>query len=257
MGKYLPKKRFGQNFLADALIIQQLINTIQPKQSDHLIEIGPGLGAITLPLLPLVNKIDAIELDRDLVPLLTNKTKGIGNLIIHQQDALSLALNQFTEESHSVRVVGNLPYNISTPLLFHLFEQKIFIKDMHFMLQKEVAERLSAEPGSKQYGRLTVMAQYHCEVEVMLTVPPHAFNPAPKVDSAFVRLTPISPPLPANDLKKLESIVKKAFAKRRKTLFNTLKESITKERLLSLNIDPNQRPEQTTIENFVQISNLF
>ncbi|MBA2655215.1 MAG: 16S rRNA (adenine(1518)-N(6)/adenine(1519)-N(6))-dimethyltransferase RsmA [Gammaproteobacteria bacterium] len=257
MSRHLPKKRFGQNFLSNEIIIHQIINVIHPGPQDHLIEIGPGLGAITLPLLPCVAKLDAIELDRDIIPLLSSKTMTLGNIEIHQQDALKLELQQFTSKAASLRIVGNLPYNISTPLLFHLFEQKQWIMDMHFMLQKEVGLRLSAHPGSKQYGRLSVMAQYHCQIEALLEVPPHAFTPAPKVDSLFIRLQPIQPSLLAHNIVKLDEVVKTAFSQRRKTLHNALKKIISREQLISLDIDPNKRAEELTVDNFVKISNIF
>lgn len=251
------KKSFGQNFLSDEFIIEQIVRLIDPKPEDHLVEIGPGFGAITLPLLPLVAKIDAIELDRDVIPLLKKKSEGKGDLVIHQQDALTFDLNTLSSVDRSLRVVGNLPYNISTPLLFHLFSQKNLILDMHFMLQKEVAERLIARPGTKQYGRLSIMTQYHCEIEALLSVPPIAFRPPPKVDSTFIRLIPIEPTLLANDLCKLELIVKQAFTQRRKTLHNCLKTLVTKEQLMALGIDPNIRPEELSVDNFVKLSNII
>ena len=257
MSDHHPKKRFGQNFLTDGMIISQIISLIHPQATDHLVEIGPGLGAITLPLLSQVAKIDAIELDKDIVPLLQQKTIGIGHLEIRQQDALTLSLAQLSDKASSLRIVGNLPYNISTPLLFHLLNQKFFIIDMHFMLQREVAERLAASPGSKKYGRLSVMVQYHCEIEALLDVPPSAFKPSPKVDSMFIRLIPTQPSLAAKSISGLDAVVKQAFSQRRKTLINTLKAIITKEQLISLDIDPTQRPEELSVENFVRISNIL
>ncbi len=252
---HLPKKKFGQNFLIDQTIIQQIIDLIAPKSNDHLIEIGPGLGAITFPLLALVQRIDAIELDRDVIPLLKKNANNSPKLIIHEQDALNLALSEFTNQKHMLRIVGNLPYNISTPLLFHLLSQTTFIMDMHFMLQKEVGERLAACPGSKKYGRLSVMTQYYCEAEMLLQVPPHAFTPPPKVQSQFIRLSPKPPELIAKNWQTFYRVVKEAFSQRRKTLYNTLKHRITKAQLLELNIDPSQRPEELSVSHFVQISN--
>lgn len=257
MTLHYAKKRFGQNFLTDEFIIHQIVNLIHPQPNDHLVEIGPGLGAITLPLLPQVAKIDAIELDRDIIPILEKKAANLGSLKIHQQDALTFDLSLLSKKPRSLRVVGNLPYNISTPILFHLFKQKELILDMHFMLQKEVAERLSAKPGNKQYGRLSIMSQYHCEIEGLLDVPPHSFSPAPKVDSMFICLIPKEPQVRAHDLSMLDEVVKQAFAQRRKTLNNALKRLVTKEQLLALDVDPNQRPEELSVDKFVEISNIF
>jgi 16S rRNA (adenine1518-N6/adenine1519-N6)-dimethyltransferase len=252
-----PKKSFGQNFLSDESIIEQLVSLISPRCQDHLVEIGPGLGAITLPLLPLVAKIDAIELDKQLVPILQQKALGKGELVIHQQDALFLDLSSLSKQAASLRIIGNLPYNITTPLLFHLFNQRQYIVDMHFMVQKEVAERLTANPGNKQYGRLTVMAQYYCHIESLLLVPPHAFRPRPKVDSAFIRLMPQTSTLLAKDMSLFDGVVKEAFSHRRKTIGNALKQLITKEQLIALDINPLKRPEELSIEKFVIISNLL
>jgi 16S rRNA (adenine1518-N6/adenine1519-N6)-dimethyltransferase len=251
------KKHFGQNFLVDEFIIGQIVDSIAPQQSDHLVEIGPGTGAITLPLLPFVAQIDAIELDRDIIPILEKSAGGIGKLVIHQSDALSFDLKNLTSRVKSLRVVGNLPYNISTPLLFHLFDQQAFIIDMHFMLQKEVAQRLASAPGSKQYGRLSIMAQYFCDIEVLIDVPPYAFSPPPKVESMFIRLTPKLPSLVANDITLLDKVVKEAFGKRRKTVSNALKGVISPEQMTSLGIDPRLRPEQLSLENYVKMSNIL
>lgn len=254
---HTAKKRFGQNFLVDGNIIEKILHAIRPQRSERIVEIGPGLGALTLPLLSLVGKIDAIELDKDLIPILKKKAEGIGNLTLHQQDVLTFALDTLCSDSASLRIIGNLPYNISTPLLFHLFDQKDLIIDMHFMLQQEVAQRLAAEPGSKRYGRLSIMAQYHCAVDLLVTVPPTAFDPPPKVYSSFVRLVPIVPAVKAKDIHLLDNIVKTAFAKRRKTLSNALKGVISILQLQSLDIDPSLRPEQISLENYVKMSNLL
>lgn len=250
------KKRFGQNFLVDEFIIAKIVAAIDPQPHDHLLEIGPGMGAITLPLLPLVAEIDAVELDKDLIPILKQKAQT-EKLRIHQQDILTFQLNSITLKHSSLRVIGNLPYNISTPLLFHLFNQQELIQDMHFMLQQEVAQRLAATPGSKQYGRLTVMAQYYCDVNILIPVPPHCFRPAPKVYSSFIQLTPKKPNIAAKDVKLLDKVVKEAFSKRRKTLSNALKDVLTIEKLIALGIDPTLRPEQISLENYVKISNMI
>jgi 16S rRNA (adenine1518-N6/adenine1519-N6)-dimethyltransferase len=255
--EHKARKRFGQNFLSDHYIISQIVHAIAPKTCDHLVEIGPGLGAITLPLLPKVKQLTAIELDRDIIPILQKKAQGYDHLTLYECDILQFHLSELTTIPHSLRIIGNLPYNISTPVLFHLFEQKDLIQDMHFMLQKEVALRLVASPGSKQYGRLTIMAGYHCGIELLLDVPPNSFNPAPKVDSCFIRLIPHPPPLTAKNLVLLDKVVKQAFSMRRKTISNALKTLTTKEQLLDLDIDPSVRPEDLAIEQFVQISNIL
>lgn len=257
MVTHQPKKKFSQNFLTDEQIIAQIIYAINPGSQDHLVEIGPGLGAMTVPLLPFVSKIDAIELDRDIIPTLDKNTQHIGNIVIHQQDALTLALNQLTTTEKSLRIVGNLPYHISTPLIFHLLNQQSYIIDMHFMLQKEVAERIVSLPGSKIYGRLSVMTQYHCDAELLIEVPPTAFYPQPKVDSSVIRLIPKTPALLAKNPLNLEKVVKEAFTTRRKTLANALKKLVSREQLLTLGIDPMLRAEQLSVDNFVQISNIL
>lgn len=251
------KKRFGQNFLVDDFIIDNILSAIAPNAQDHLVEIGPGMGAITIPLLSLVKQIDAVELDKELIPILQQKAKDLGSLTIHQQDILKFDLHNIDRAPNSLRVVGNLPYNISTPLIFHLLDQKELIIDMHFMLQQEVAQRLAASPNSKQYGRLTIMAQYHCDIEILVTVPPNAFKPAPKVYSSFVRLTPKTPLIKANSIENLDTLVKHAFAMRRKTISNALKGLITIEQLNDLGINPVLRPEQISLENYVTMSNIL
>jgi 16S rRNA (adenine1518-N6/adenine1519-N6)-dimethyltransferase len=256
MNSHFAKKRLGQHFLSNEAVICQIVNLINPQPHDHLVEIGPGLGAITLPLLPYVAKIDAIELDSEIIPRLEKKA-GRGKLTIHQQDALKFRLDSLSSEEKSLRVIGNLPYNISTPLLFHLLKQKNVVIDMHFMLQREVADRIAANPGCKQYGRLSIMIQYHCRVTVLFTAPPAAFHPMPKVDSAFIRLIPYKREYLAKDASRLDDVVKQAFTKRRKTVYNALKPLITKEELLGLDIDPKQRPEELSVDSFIKISNIL
>lgn len=249
----VAKKRFGQHFLHDQAIIQQIVNAIAAKPSDHLVEIGPGLGILTVQLLPLVHEMDVVELDRDLIPALEHRCNGFGKLRVHQIDVLKF---DFATLLGPLRVVGNLPYNISTPLLFHL--QKYFdrIKDMHFMLQKEVAERLVANPGTKSYGRLSVMIQYFCEAELLFEVGPEAFSPQPKVDSAVVRLVPRQHrELVVTDLKLFSEIVQAAFCHRRKTIHNSLKKYLTDFDFAQLALDANLRPEQLAVDDFVRICN--
>lgn len=253
-----PRKRFGQNFLQDKNIIQKIIKAIAPKKTDHIVEIGPGLGALTIQLLPILKNMDVIELDRDLVPKLQTACRNLGELNIHQADALRFDFKKLVKNEHLLRIVGNLPYNISTPLIFHLLEQIDCICDMHFMLQKEVAQRLAAKPNNKNYGRLSVMVQYCCRVKELFTVSSHAFYPVPKVESALVYLVPhkkIS--LPAKNISALEEIVKLAFNQRRKMIQNCLKGSVSKEQFSNLNISPKLRPEQLSVEDFVKISNII
>ncbi|NVK39867.1 MAG: 16S rRNA (adenine(1518)-N(6)/adenine(1519)-N(6))-dimethyltransferase RsmA [Oceanospirillaceae bacterium] len=250
------RKRFGQNFLHDAGVIRRIIRSIAPREGEHLVEIGPGLGALTEELLAEANALDAIELDRDLVPVLRTKFFNYGERFrIFETDALKFDFTQLKEDDRPLRVVGNLPYNISTPLIFHLLSHAGLIRDMHFMLQKEVVDRLAAEPGTSDYGRLGIMAQYHCRVDPLFIVPPGAFNPAPKVDSAIVRLTPYAtPPHPAKDVGQLETVVRTAFGQRRKTLRNNLRTLLSADELEALGIDPGLRPERLTLAEFVKIS---
>lgn len=253
-----PRKKFGQNFLQDENVILRIIDAIQPQTFDHIVEIGPGLGALTLKLLTILKEMDAIEIDRDIIPSLMEKTQGIGTLNIHQEDVLTFDFSTlFQRYQQKLRVVGNLPYNISTPLLFHLFQQNDCVQDMHFMLQKEVAERLSAQQGGKEYGRLSIMAQYHCDIHLLFNVPPDAFWPKPKVFSTVLRLIPKTPKLNANNYALFQEIVKQAFNQRRKTLKNCLKQWVTEKQLLDLDINPQNRPEEISIEKYVKISNMI
>ncbi|MDF1645757.1 MAG: 16S rRNA (adenine(1518)-N(6)/adenine(1519)-N(6))-dimethyltransferase RsmA [Legionellaceae bacterium] len=249
--QHRARKRFGQNFLEDFHIIEQIIAVIAPKPDDNLLEIGPGLGALTHPLLKHVNTLTAIEIDTDLHAHLETLPNTQNKLHLICQDALTVDLTLFGK---NIRVIGNLPYNISTPLLFHLLDHTAYIQDMHFMLQKEVVNRLSASPGTKAYGRLSVMTQAQCAVESLFLVPPTAFNPAPKVDSAVVRLTPHTTQLSKTHLTSLENLLTQAFSTRRKTLGNTLKPILTPEQLLSLGIDPKHRPETLPVKTYIKIA---
>lgn len=250
------RKRFGQNFLHDQGVIRSIARAIGANERDHLVEIGPGQGALTAVLLPSQCRLDAVELDRDLLPILQHQFADQANFHLHQADALSFDFSSLQQRDEKLRVVGNLPYNISTPLIFALLEQHQLIADMHFMLQLEVVNRLAATPGNKNYGRLSVMAQYYCAVDNLFEVPPEAFNPKPKVQSAIVRLAPYSEsPYPANNVKQLQTVLREAFNQRRKTLRNSLKNVITAEHLTELGIDPIARPETLTLEQFVAISN--
>lgn len=252
--KLFHKKKFlGQHFLHDQKIIEKIINFIAPEISDHMIEIGSGTGALTTKLLLHVNCLDVIELDREVIPELKKNCKFSEKLHVHIADVLKF---DFTKFQAPIRIVGNLPYNISTPLLFKTIENIELIKDLHFMLQKEVAERIVATPGSKTYGRLSVMIQYYFDVELLLQVGSGAFSPPPKVESAFIKLVPRkNHRVIAHDKKLLSEIVRTAFCARRKTIANGLKKYITTEQLKKLEISPTLRPEQLSVDEFVVISN--
>jgi 16S rRNA (adenine1518-N6/adenine1519-N6)-dimethyltransferase len=252
---YPIRKRFGQNFLCDQNIIEEIINIIKPQRNDHIIEIGPGKGALTIPIIKFIKKLDVIEIDKNLANLLK---KNINNkyLTIYEEDALKFnyaKLNYF-----DLRIIGNLPYNISTPLLFHLLSFKKIIKDMLFMLQKEVVDRICAQRGTKEYGRLSVTLQYYCEVESKLIIGPEAFHPAPKVDSAIIRITPRQKPkyqLSSEDC--FEIIVREAFSQRRKTLRNGLKKYLNETNIKEIGIPLNERAENLKVKDFVNLSNLY
>jgi 16S rRNA (adenine1518-N6/adenine1519-N6)-dimethyltransferase len=249
------KKFLGQHFLHDPRILDQIIGFIAPRHSDHIVEIGPGRGALTTRLLPLVSAMDVIEIDRDVIPELKNNCKNSENLHICMVDVLRV---DFAKFSSPLRLVGNLPYNISTPLLFKAIESIDIIKDMHFMLQKEVAERIVASSGSKIYGRLSVMLQYCCEVELLLHVGSGAFSPPPKVDSAFIRLIPRRHySVVAQDRKLFGEIVRDAFSQRRKIITNGLKKYIVASQLEKAGVNPMSRPEQLSVDDFVRISNFI
>jgi 16S rRNA (adenine1518-N6/adenine1519-N6)-dimethyltransferase len=250
------RKRFGQNFLHDPGVIRQIIRSISPREGDHMVEIGPGLGALTEELLADAKALDAIELDRDLIPILRTRFFNYEDRFrIFETDALKFDFAQLCSDQRPLRVVGNLPYNISTPLIFHLLSHAGLIQDMHFMLQKEVVDRLASEPGTSDYGRLGIMTQYFCRVDPLFLVPPSAFNPAPKVDSAIVRLTPYRTlPHPAKDVRMLADVLRTAFSQRRKTLRNNLRTLLDADALTALEIDPGLRPERLTLAEFVRIS---
>jgi len=252
--KHKARKRFGQNFLNDSGIIARIIGAINPAADDHVIEIGPGKAAITRPLLERLDSLDVVELDRDLIPLLAGIDQT-GKLHIHQADALKFDFCQLAHKDKRARIVGNLPYNISTPLLFHLFVQHCIV-DMHFMLQKEVVQRLAACPGNKQYGRLSVMAQYYCEITPLFDIGPECFDPAPKVTSAFVKLTPKPMhQLTAKNMNKLGQVVSLAFSQRRKTLRNALSEMATVEDMEATGINPGSRAETLAVSDYIALSN--
>jgi len=254
--KHRPRKRFGQNFLHDTGIISRIAGAIHPREDDHLVEIGPGQGALTESLVGSGCQVDVIELDRDLVPGLLAAFSIYPRFRLHSEDALKFNYTSLVAGGERLRVVGNLPYNISTPLIFKLLENAAIVQDMHFMLQLEVVQRLAATPGSKAWGRLGIMAQYHCRVEHLFNVPPEAFNPPPKVQSAIVRLVPRkASPWTACDEARLRKIVQAAFAQRRKTLRNNLKGIIDSDRLIALGIDPGARAETLELPQFIEIAN--
>ncbi len=251
-----PRKRFGQNFLHDPGVIARILAAIAPRTGDHLVEIGPGRGAITAGLLATTWHLDVVEIDRDLIGPLVERFATRGDLTVHSADALTFDLCGLSEGDARLRVVGNLPYNISTPLLFRFLEQAGCIQDMHFMLQKEVVERIAAEPGCKAYGRLSVMIQAFCRATALFTIGPGAFTPAPKVESAFLRLIPYRPlPQPVSDAATLSRLVAQAFSQRRKTLRNTLKGTLPPGFLEAQGIDPGQRAEAIAVDAYIRLAN--
>jgi 16S rRNA (adenine1518-N6/adenine1519-N6)-dimethyltransferase len=256
---HFARKRFGQNFLHDNYIIESIVAAIQPKQGEALVEIGPGLAALTIPVSKLVDHLTVIEIDRDLASRLIENPFLQNKISVIEQDALTFNFNQLSDTlGQPLRVFGNLPYNISTPLMFHLFEYAPIITDMHFMLQKEVVTRLVAAPNSKDYGRLSVMAQYYCQIIPVLEVPPTSFKPAPKVDSAVVKLIPYKQkPYLVNDVKVLSRITTEAFNQRRKTIRNSLGNLFTIEQLVELGIDPNLRAENLTVKQYCLLANAW
>lgn len=257
--KHIAKKRFGQNFLIDQGVIYSLVEAISPKPDDLLVEIGPGLGALTQPLLKKLHHLHVVEIDRDIITWMESfypKDK----LTIHSSDALKFNFAELAKLStdHKIRVTGNLPYNISTPILFHLLDNVECIIDMHFMLQKEVVERMVAPPSTSEYGRLSVMLQYRLKMDYLITVPPEAFDPAPKVESAFVRCMPHQTlPHPAKNEILFGKIVMAAFGQRRKTLRNTLKEYLDDTSFKAVGIDSGLRAENLSVEQFVSIANFL
>jgi 16S rRNA (adenine1518-N6/adenine1519-N6)-dimethyltransferase len=251
---HIPRKRFGQHFLHDPGILRKIVLAIAPKSGDNIVEIGPGEGALTLPLLREIGHLTAIELDRDLVPRLAAAAQGVGELDIISADVLTVDFSALAAKG-PLRIVGNLPYNISSPILFHCIEHIDAIRDMHFMLQKEVVDRMAAAPGSKVYGRLSVMLQLVCRVDPLLPVPAGAFRPPPKVESAVVRLTPRAPEQRRfADAALIARVVKAAFGQRRKTLANALGDLADAEKISDAGIDPRARAEQLAPADFVALA---
>ncbi len=253
--KHTARKRFGQNFLHDQHVINRIISRFHPQKGEFIVEIGPGLGALTWPLLDQIDELHAIELDRDLVARFEADPRSSGRLFLHQQDALTFDFSTLATPPDKLRIIGNLPYNISTPLLFHLLEFAPNIQDMMFMLQKEVVQRITAGPGGKNYGRLSVMLQAKCTIEKILDVSPGAFTPAPKVDSAVVQLTPhTSPVIDIPDSENFAMIVKASFTQRRKTLRNNLKGILNESEIIAAGVDPSVRAETLSLENFAALA---
>lgn len=252
-----PKKSFGQHFLHERRYIDRIVSVISPRADDFLVEIGPGEGALTFPLLAAAGKLTAIELDTDLIPNLEAKAAAIGELSIVHADVLKVDFTAMAQRAgvSRLRVAGNLPYYISSPILFHCVDHAAAIADMHFMLQKEVVDRMAAEPGSKVYGRLSVMLQLACRVEPLFDVPPGAFRPPPKVDSSVVRLVPL-PAEARHDANpaRLHAVVKAAFAQRRKTLGNALRQVMDADAIRSAGINPKDRAEVLAPMDFVALA---
>ncbi|WP_423192843.1 16S rRNA (adenine(1518)-N(6)/adenine(1519)-N(6))-dimethyltransferase RsmA [Cupriavidus sp. H18C2] len=259
---HVARKRFGQNFLVDDGIIYGIVNAIDPQPDDVVVEIGPGLGALTNPLLERLPAMQVVELDRDLVERLRNRYTD--RLTVHAGDALAFDFGQLKQPGRALRIVGNLPYNISSPLLFHLMDFADVVRDQHFMLQKEVVERMVAEPGSKAFGRLSIMLQVRYHMEHVLDVPPASFNPPPKVDSAVVRMIPwprgedgaLQSPYPACDPEVLGDVVTAAFSQRRKVLRNTLSFLRDQVDFDALGFDLGRRAEEVPVAEYVELARI-
>lgn len=250
------RKRFGQNFLIDPQIIQAIVDAVAPRAQDTIVEIGPGQAALTTSLADSGARLTLLEIDRDLAAVLRRRFEHAGNVRVCQQDALHTDFGELFG-SRQCRLVGNLPYNISTPLLFHLLNWSGQIIDMHFMLQREVVDRMAATPGGKDWGRLSIMCQLRCSVTPLFTVPPEAFRPVPRVQSAVVRLVPhVQPPVQIDDMARFESLVTAAFSQRRKTLRNSLRGLLAAEAMTAAGIDPGLRPETLGLAQFALLARL-
>ena len=256
MTEHRTRKRFGQHFLHDRNLVDRMVRTLDLKQDDTVVEIGPGRGALTYPLLEDLPHLHVVELDRDLITLLRQENTP-DRLSIHESDALKFDFRTLKPADKPLRVVGNLPYNISTPLIFHLLSQSDAISDMTFMLQKEVVDRLTASPGTRDWGRLSIMVQYYCQADYLFFVPPGAFSPPPKLDSAVVRLLPYPTlPHPADDEDHLRRLVAQAFTQRRKAIRNSLKSLVSLEQFEAVGIDAGLRPDQLSVADYVALANL-
>ena len=251
------KKRLGQHFLHDPAVIGKIVTAIAPGRQDLMVEIGGGRGALTVPLLEHVESLHVVELDERMVALLTRACPNSERLIVHHANALKFDFAALAGDEQSLRIVGNLPYNISTPLLFHLLSQRASIQDMHLMLQKEVARRMTARPGGKDYGRLTVMVALWAEIQTCFDIGPGAFSPPPKVRSTLVRVTPQTEPrFPVDNEERFSELVARLFSMRRKTLGRTLRGWLSPEQIASVGIDPGARPETLHPEAFARLANL-
>jgi 16S rRNA (adenine1518-N6/adenine1519-N6)-dimethyltransferase len=250
---HTPRKRFGQNFLRDDSVVQRIVMAVNPRPGDHLLEIGPGEGVMTAALLKTAERLDAVEIDRDLAAHLQQRFAGQPGFRLHQADALKFDFAALAQGG-KLRVVGNLPYNISTPLMFRLFDAAAHIDDMHFMLQREVIDRLCADPGEPDYGRLGIMTRYFCTAEKMFEVYPESFYPPPKVVSAIVRLIPHPQPIVDADPALLGKVVATAFSQRRKTLRNALKSLFDENALIDAGIDPAARAETLSLEQYARLA---
>ncbi len=249
-----PRKRFSQNFLHDPAVIARIIAAFNPQPDDRVVEIGPGKGALTAPLLEQLKTLQVIELDRDLGATLESRYPP-KRCRVHIGDALEFEFHTLTDTPRSLRIIGNLPYNISTPLIFHLLDQQVWIKDMHFMLQKEVVERMGAVPGTRNYGRLSVMLQVHCQCNFLFQVGPGAFSPAPRVDSSIVRLIPHDQALVHGRTREvLDRLLKQMFSKRRKTIRNCLRGILAEAEIHGCDVDSSQRPEQLALKQFIRLA---
>ena len=252
---YKAKKHLGQNFLDDDIVIQQIIESINPSSNDIFVEIGPGMGAITLPIAKTKAKLHGIELDQDLYSYLKKATEIYPNINLYHNDALSFKLSELGKD---LRIVGNLPYNISTPLLFHVLKEKQCLRDLHFMLQKEVADRLCASHGNKKFGRLSIMFGAHMETKHLFDIPNSSFKPSPKVTSSFVSIKPkLDNEIIVKNNEHLDLVVKKGFSQRRKTIKNALKGLISEDILTEHEIDPSKRPEDVSILKWARLSNVI
>jgi 16S rRNA (adenine1518-N6/adenine1519-N6)-dimethyltransferase len=251
------RKRFGQNFLTDTGVVDRIVDAVDPRAHDLIVEIGPGQAALTRPLADSGAELILVEIDRDLAAALRERYAGRENVTVHEGDALQLDFGKLVG-GRPFRLVGNLPYNISTPLLFHVLQWSDRIRDMHFMLQQEVVRRMAATPGGKAWGRLSLMCQYHCAVTPLFDVPPEAFTPAPKVHSAIVRLVPHpAPPVRIDDMAGFDEMVTRAFSQRRKTLRNSLRGRIDADAMAAAGIDPGARPETLGLAEFAELSRLW
>jgi 16S rRNA (adenine1518-N6/adenine1519-N6)-dimethyltransferase len=255
--EHRPRRRFGQNFLVDTDIVRRIVAAVDPRTNQVIVEIGPGQGALTRPLAESGAELHLLEIDRDLAATLEAEFSRFPKVSVHCVDALRQDLDALCGD-HRLRLVGNLPYNISTPLLFHLLQWADRIVDMHFMLQQEVVERMAAGPGGRERGRLSIMCQYHCAVTPLFTVPPEAFRPPPRVHSAVVRLTPHPrPPVEVADLQQFERLVAQAFSMRRKTLRNSLRGLLDADAIAAAGVEPGLRAETLSLEQFAALARML